>query len=350
VSQTAQSDAGSADGGDSSEVGDLTDAQLEADVAVPPSCDDGSCDPTCEADAGLTRCDDRCTDLMSDPTHCGDCAKDCGAGMLCDMGNCKKDCGDLTLCDHTCLDLRTDVDHCGACDKKCPLPTGAGTPVCHAKTCGVVCNDGEPACGTTCCASPPPNKSMVCQDGKTCVARCLGVSAVCGDGQTTCASWDFESGTTEGITVPAVATPWDGITLASTTARQAQGKRSLAIGVDNTNFSTLDITIHLCDDMTKPFDASSSLGFHSFIRVEAAPGSSTYTPGDLAANYSFYSSPNSYNDTNYHHPDPDTWVSVDDPFVGNVYPVVLTDVVIHVYLYMPVPWKGTVYLDDIRIY
>jgi hypothetical protein len=328
--------------GDASE----TDVGCEGD-----SCDAG-CQDACPVMCGdLTKCGDACVDVTSDPAHCGSCDTVCDAGKLCEDRKCVPDCGDSTRCGDVCVDLRTNVDHCGECSKPCPRPTGDGKAVCRANKCAVTCDDGEPPCGETCCKGPSPNHVMTCQDDKTCVARCLGITATCSDGTATCASWDFESGTTEGLNLDAIDSCWDGFTFLSTLQRQATGLRSLAVGVDTSHGSALlTLPIHFCAKGA-PLDTTVLLGMHARIRIEPAQGYPAFDPYTVGVYYTFYDGLDNYvGEADYHHPESSVWMSIDDTFLYNTYPPhKVTDILFHVVL-GTFDWKGTVYFDDIRIY
>lgn len=92
-------------------------------------------------------CDGICTNLSSDPKHCGDCATLCGAGEGCSNGKCER-FGCTTgqvLCDDECINTQTNPAHCGGCDKAC----GAGQ-LCSKGACVTSCPDGLIACEGTC--------------------------------------------------------------------------------------------------------------------------------------------------------------------------------------------------------
>lgn len=92
-------------------------------------------------------CDGICTNLSSDPKHCGDCATLCGAGEGCSNGKCER-FGCTTgqvLCDDECINTQTNPAHCGGCDKAC----GAGQ-LCSKGACVTSCPDGLIACEETC--------------------------------------------------------------------------------------------------------------------------------------------------------------------------------------------------------
>lgn len=120
-------------------------AAVAADPASPTcapgvACRDGlcdgavECDPTACAGTGMagTCCGTACTDLESDPAHCGRCDIACEPGTTCDRGTCSATsacgaagCGDVasTCCSGRCVDLQTDSAACGACDRRCTADT-----------------------------------------------------------------------------------------------------------------------------------------------------------------------------------------------------------------------------------
>ena len=73
---------------------------------------------------------DACSaNLSSDPDNCGACARRCCAGQLCSVGQCVTECAaGLTACAYTvdmgcvggqCTDLASDPSHCGSCTNVC---------------------------------------------------------------------------------------------------------------------------------------------------------------------------------------------------------------------------------------
>ena len=91
--------------------------------------------PTDDCDDELQWCDEAfggyggCVDTDSDPDHCGECSNTCPAGeegqpAICVQGQCDvgcdeaaglKDCGDP----EACTDVSSDPDHCGGCGIRC---------------------------------------------------------------------------------------------------------------------------------------------------------------------------------------------------------------------------------------
>lgn len=63
-------------------------------------------------------CDGACVDTLTDPGHCGQCAKACEAGIACEDGACQCPEG-LTDCSGACVDTASDPASCGACGHDC---------------------------------------------------------------------------------------------------------------------------------------------------------------------------------------------------------------------------------------
>lgn len=66
-------------------------------------------------------CDGTCTDIQSDPDHCGGCNAPCGVG---------EDC-----CSGDCANLQTDPDHCGGCGSPCGTNQQCCATSCSPYTC-----------------------------------------------------------------------------------------------------------------------------------------------------------------------------------------------------------------------
>ncbi|MCC7541586.1 MAG: VCBS repeat-containing protein [Deltaproteobacteria bacterium] len=71
-----------------------------------------------------------------------------------DAGGDASDACSGTVCDGACIDTTRDPLHCGACDGACPTPAH-GVARCEASSCGVLCDDGYRASGSSCVAAPP---------------------------------------------------------------------------------------------------------------------------------------------------------------------------------------------------
>jgi hypothetical protein len=108
-----------------------------------------SCDPSNGCCSGV------CTDLSSDPNHCGSCAIRCSPGQSCSNGVCGIVCPPgLTFCGGKCADLSSDPSNCGGCGLAC----APGSPCCLGG-CGTLCPNGG------CCPAGYPN---CCPDGTHC--------------------------------------------------------------------------------------------------------------------------------------------------------------------------------------
>jgi len=74
-------------------------------------------------------CDDQIDegfDLQSDPDNCGQCQWDCRGEQVCDLGECKDECGSgRTNCERACIDTTSDMDNCGGCGLVCELDHAA---------------------------------------------------------------------------------------------------------------------------------------------------------------------------------------------------------------------------------
>src|SRR5688572_11131576 len=126
-----------------------------------------------------TQCGDECVDLSDDPSHCGQCFRDCPSGA-CSGGRCLSDPGcapPTTSCGGECVDLRFSQDHCGGCFNPCGFGStcanGACVSQCPNGQCGGVCVDlsSDPnhcgGCGFRC------GPSQYCSGG-ACFDACMG--------------------------------------------------------------------------------------------------------------------------------------------------------------------------------
>ena len=90
--------------------------------------DTGSDDP--ENCYGSRRmCDGTCTELLSNPDHCGSCDLSCGDGQACVNGICECAAGQIR-CNGACVDPTSNDDHCFQCGNAC----GAGM-MCQRSVC-----------------------------------------------------------------------------------------------------------------------------------------------------------------------------------------------------------------------
>ena len=100
------------------------------------TCDKGQCvaqpcgETICPMIAGMECCDGECHNLLDDPDHCGACGTACADGESCHQGMCRivGVCDDVVCammagmkcCDGVCSNLLTDPQHCGSCSRVCP--------------------------------------------------------------------------------------------------------------------------------------------------------------------------------------------------------------------------------------
>ncbi len=139
-------------------------------------CYDGTCTTSCPG--GFTNCSDTCRDIQSDRLNCGACDNVCEDGQVCISGACEWWCASpLVVCDldtdgdtvvdaSECTNLASDPDHCGTCGNDCPLGQA-----CVSGT----CRDVDTSCGDGILQSteeyePPPGPfTSVSVDYTTCL-------------------------------------------------------------------------------------------------------------------------------------------------------------------------------------
>jgi stigma-specific protein Stig1 len=130
----------------------------------------------CSCPNGGALCGGQCTDISSDPAHCGGCGIGCLGGGAC--------------CGGACVDKGRDPKNCAACGHSC-----AGTDPCIGGACGPCnCPNDGACCGSTtscfdlqtdslncgiCGAACPLGFS--CSSG-ACIPNCAGPQARCGNG------------------------------------------------------------------------------------------------------------------------------------------------------------------------
>ncbi len=100
---------------DGSTDGDARGGSADADGGERP--DQGGDSPE---DCGVEErlCDGTCTNVLSNPEHCGGCGSSCGELGECVQGICQ--CGDEQIkCDGECVDPRSNDEHCFECGNAC---------------------------------------------------------------------------------------------------------------------------------------------------------------------------------------------------------------------------------------
>lgn len=128
----------------------------------PPHMHYGCVGGVCEklkCDANWADCDKNlangCESSLFDSSTCGSCSNACESGQVCGLDRrsnpyCQCPKG-KTLCDGTCTDLDTDPFHCGACGFNCShavtgLDTSHAMPLCTYGSCGATCYPGWSDC------------------------------------------------------------------------------------------------------------------------------------------------------------------------------------------------------------
>ena len=140
--------------------------------------------------AGETKCGPQCSNLQTDPLHCGTCQVACTNTQACEKGECHLACSlPTSRCTtgdggaENCVDLKKDSVNCGACGTTC-----AQSFVCDAGGCDLVCGDAGTKCpgtdgGPTCLDTTTDKNNCgacgnACTGGKVCVASTCQIVAV----------------------------------------------------------------------------------------------------------------------------------------------------------------------------
>jgi photosystem II stability/assembly factor-like uncharacterized protein len=77
---------------------------------------------------------DESFDFTRDPKNCGECGFNCQPAQVCWDSICTLDCpAELTRCDQECVELDSNPDHCGACDQPCEYANASG--ICLSTSC-----------------------------------------------------------------------------------------------------------------------------------------------------------------------------------------------------------------------
>jgi hypothetical protein len=183
----------------------------------------------------------------------------------------------------------------------CGAPPPNATAMCEGDACAARCNTNFHACGST--NSPPcyaeddvqhcgtscvdcrqPNATFRCENG-ACQNACTGLTLACTptNGKPTCASWDFESGTSEGWfignhlggTNRSIPSGFTGL-FETRTAHATRGSWSLAVGFQGEGFDywLAELRIRLCQD-SQPLDLS-GLTLKFDVYAETAPGAQPF--------------------------------------------------------------------------
>jgi hypothetical protein len=151
------------------------DAAVSPPDATPQGTGDGSssgCDPT------QMLCRGFCTDVQTNPYHCGSCSNSCAlTGQQCAAGQCFCPAGRV-FCGSTCSDRQTDTANCGACGHDC-ADAGLTGMICSAGTCG--CPQGDDVCGGACV-----NEQYDMQNCGSCGHACTATGQTCVSGACAC--------------------------------------------------------------------------------------------------------------------------------------------------------------------
>ena len=200
--------------------------------AGPMACIEGQCQYHCET--GLSVCSAPpaaifCTDLRSDPNHCGACGVVCAAGDVCEAGACVSQqtaCqAGLTYCPDRsdgqpagCYDLSADYWHCGTCEMSCPT---AGF---HGVCSGGQCEEISCAAGLTYCSAQRNGLQPGCYDLATDRDHCGVCDVACAAGEV-CEAGTCTATTTRATSDDPTPTTTRTITDETTREQEARGSR-----------------------------------------------------------------------------------------------------------------------------
>jgi hypothetical protein len=166
-------------------------ATLTGIVVGAVRCVAGACDVSDACLPSRAHCSinpqDGCETDVTTPSRCGGCSTRCEEPtplcslMVDSMGgrrySCVSGCSTTTptRCAMSCVDLLSDPTHCGDCATACPVPTN-GNATCTRALCGILCNTGYHACGTMCASNASPGS---CGASCTPCAVRANATAVC---------------------------------------------------------------------------------------------------------------------------------------------------------------------------
>jgi hypothetical protein len=128
-----------------------------------------------------------CTNISTDPAHCGNCAVACTLGDVCTTGKCSCPAGG-TMCGvgilAVCADTADDPQNCGTCGTTC-----LATQACINSKCA--CRPGLTSCAGACVDElhDPANCGAcgnACAFGQRCTDGVCGAGFVCGVNRTNC--------------------------------------------------------------------------------------------------------------------------------------------------------------------
>ena len=157
----------------------------EVPTQVPGSDGSSSSFDAVSCGPGTKLCDSKCTNLLRDNLHCGQCNNSCPAGQACAAGKCVTTCpAGQVACSGTCVTLQSDGEHCGACDNACK-----SGEICVKGKCAANCPDGYAECSSKCVKTLIDKNNcgacgQQCKPGEVCVkGKCADN---CQDGYTNC--------------------------------------------------------------------------------------------------------------------------------------------------------------------
>jgi hypothetical protein len=300
----------------------------------------GSNQPCCSGDSctapGTSCSDDTCEPCGAFGQPC--CGAICNSGLACSGSTCGCAVGT-----HQCATASTTV---------CASDT-------DPKNCGP---------GPSCFSCDQPNAVSVCGAGK-CNNSCVGseLCAAGADGKPSCGRWDWESSTVEGwqLTVPYPDNDAaDGnLTFSTNKSRpswggRAAGSRSLAIPFDATQVDPGSPTVYVRVQLCSTGQVVDTIGktFSVHVRLEPPPGNigGQFVPvlwtNDSMDESIWLRSPDAETGGGEPGMVPEGWLYVEQ-LIDEAFPFSTDLTATHFGFRFIIgqPWKGTIYVDDVRL-
>ncbi len=155
---------------------------------------------------GFTECGGVCTDLATDPNHCGKCGAACGGTdgreVSCSAGSCGCPEGTTTCgsgVNLACADTKTDPQNCGMCGNDVTAGGKTQANCVDGEAVAVRCNQNEQFCDNV-CVNTKHNEAncggcgtaFACQAGEVCLDECKPSNdlSLCSGGEVKCGSVD----------------------------------------------------------------------------------------------------------------------------------------------------------------
>jgi hypothetical protein len=358
---------------------------------------------TCSCKAGYSGDGTTCADIDECATNNGGChaSADCanspgsrsctckdgytGNGTACTCAvttpqcvnsTTQRSCSGNTLTQTTCTGpspLCVNGQGCQSCNTVrcgttcCAPPPANATAICNpSTTCSVKCNTNYHACsgtqspcymnndplhcGDACVNCTQPNANAICTDG-VCKNTCKGSKLTCSgvDGKPVCGSWSFESSVdpTEGFRIDEATTTAYGGPLRAVNRRAAPGAGSYSLAIDYDGLAAegvVDVKFQLCPSGTALNLSNYLLSMRLYAETDFSVSDGFTANGNYVTAYN--GSEYVYGGCDSFTPDSDVnfdWECSDSSFPTTP----INTIVLRFRVFEP--WKGTFYIDNVRL-